>query len=114
MKISLKLLTRTSAGAVLIAGLSACANTTQAPMSNSPLTGPVNTGTYPHFTPDPKGETTQFTPEEEAALRARTTAAKNSQVGPTADPNAAARKQAAMKLLQQEQAEHLKAIESPQ
>lgn len=114
MKISLKLLMRCSAGAVMIVGLSACANTSPAPMSNSPMTGPVNTGTYPHFTPDPKGETTQFTPQEKDDLRSRTAAAKNSQRGPTADPAAAARKQAEIRLLRQQQAEDLKAIESGQ
>lgn len=114
MKISLKLLMRCSAGAVMIAGLSACANTSPAPVSNSPMTGPVNTGTYPHFTPDPKGETTQFTPQEMSDLRNRTTAAKRGQAGPSADPTAAARKQAEIRALRQQQAEHLKAIESGQ
>ncbi len=111
MNTPVKTVLRLSAGAVLIAGLGACANTPPAPMSNSPLTGPVNTGTYPHFTPDPKGETTQFTPEEKEALRSRTTAAKNSQVGPSSDPAVAARRQAEMQLLKKQQAEDLKAIE---
>ena len=114
MKISLKLLMRCSASAVMIVGLSACANTSPAPMSNSPLTGPVNTGTYPHFTPDPKGETTQFTPEEKTDLRDRTTAARKSQAGPSSDPKVAARKQAEMQLLRKEQEDNLKAIEGQQ
>ena len=68
MNLPVKNLMRLSFGAVLISGLGACANNSAQPvMANSPLTGPVNTGTYPHFTPDPKGETTQFTPEEKQA-----------------------------------------------
>ncbi len=39
-------------------------------MSNSPMTGPVNTGTYPHFTPDPKGENDPLYTGRERALRA--------------------------------------------
>ncbi|ATU91541.1 hypothetical protein [Phyllobacterium zundukense] len=111
MNFPVKIIMRLWVGAVLIAGLSACANTSPTPMANSPLTGPVNTGTYPHFTPDPKGETTQFTPEEKEALRARTTAAKNSQVGPSSDPAVAARRQAEMQLLKKQQEDDLKAIE---
>jgi hypothetical protein len=111
MNIPVKNIMRLSVGAVLIAGLAACANTPPTPMSNSPLTGPVNTGTYPHFTPDPKGETTQFTPEEKQALLDRTNAAKKGQAGPSADPAVSARRQAEMLLLKKQQEEDLKAIE---
>jgi hypothetical protein len=108
MKTSVKAITRFSVGAILIAGLSACADTPPPVMSNSPLTGPVNTGTYPHFTPDPKGETAQFTPQDKQALIDRTNKAKRGQVGPSADPAAVARKQAEMQQLKKEQDDVLK------
>lgn len=111
MNFPVKTIMRSSIGAVLIAGLSACANTSPAPMSNSPLTGPVNTGTYPHFTPDPKGETTQFTPEEKQSLIDRTNAAKSGQAGPSSDPAVAARRQAEMQQLKKQQEEDLKKIQ---
>jgi len=102
-------------GAVLIAGLAACADAPPPVTANSPLTGPVNTGSYPHFTPDPKGETTQFTPEEKQALIDRTTSARTSaQSGPTADPAVAAKRQADMKLLIKQQQDDLKTIEGKQ
>jgi hypothetical protein len=113
MNLPVKNLMRLSFGAVLISGLGACANNSAQPvMANSPLTGPVNTGTYPHFTPDTKGETTQFTPEEKQALIARTTAAKRAaQSGPSADPAAAAKKQADLQKLIKQQQDDLTAIE---
>ncbi|MRG57333.1 hypothetical protein GF108_17300 [Phyllobacterium sp. SYP-B3895] len=113
MNLPVKNLMRLSFGAVLISGLGACANNSAQPvMANSPLTGPVNTGTYPHFTPDPKGETTQFTPEEKQALIDRTTAAKTAaQSGPSADPAAAAKKQADLQKLIKQQQDDLTAIE---
>ena len=111
MNISVKNIIRFSVGAILIAGLGACASTPPAPMSNSPLTGPVNTGSYPHFTPDPKGETTQFTPEEKDALRSKLSVAKAGQAGPSSDPAVAARRQAEMQLLKKQQEADLKEIE---
>jgi hypothetical protein len=111
MDISVKTITLLSVGTVLIAVLSACANTRQAPMSNSPMTGPVNTGTYPHFTPDPKGETTQFTPEEKDSLRSRMATAKRGQAGPSADPNLAANQAAMKQQLQKDQQDTFNAIE---
>jgi hypothetical protein len=111
MSISVKNIMRLSGGAILIASLGACANQQTAPMSNSPLTGPVNTGTYPHFTPDPKGETTQFTPEEKDALRSRVAVAKSGQAGPSSDPAVAARRQAELQLLKKQQEADLKEIE---
>lgn len=111
MIMTLEPLARGLAVASLIAALSACANTPPAPGASSPLVGPVNTGTYPHFTPDPKGETTQFTPEEKDALQQRLAAAKGRQAGPSADPAAAARKQAEIRQLREQQAQDLKDIE---
>ena len=112
MNLPVKNIIRLSMGAVLISGLAACADPPPPVMANSPLTGPVNTGTYPHFTPDPKGETTQFTPEEKQALVNRTTTARTSaQSGPSADPAVAAKKQAEMQQLIKQQAEDLKQIE---
>ncbi|MBA8902438.1 MULTISPECIES: hypothetical protein [unclassified Phyllobacterium] len=114
MNISVKTIIRFSVGTVLIAGLSACANMPPEPMSNSPLTGPVNTGTYPVFTPDPKGETAQFTPQEKDAVHKKLVAAKSGQGNATADPAAVARRQAEMKKLVQQQQDDLKAIEGSQ
>ncbi len=111
MNFPVKTIARLSVGAALIAGLGACADAPPPVMANSPLTGPVNTGTYPHFTPDPKGETTQFTPEEKQALIDRTNTAKKVQAGPSADPAAAAKKQAEMQLLIKQQEDDLKTIE---
>ncbi len=111
MNFPVKTIMRLWVAAALVAGLSACSSTAPAPMSNSPLTGPVNTGTYPHFTPDPKGETAQFTPEQKQALIDRTNAAKAGQAGPSSDPAVAARRQAEMQLLKKQQEEDLKTIE---
>ena len=114
MNFPVKTIMRLWVAAALVAGLSACSNTNPAPMSNSPLTGPVNTGTYPHFTPDPKGETAQFSPEQKQALIDRTNAAKAGQAGPSSDPAVAAQRQAEMQLLKKQQEEDLKIIEHRQ
>ncbi|QND53149.1 hypothetical protein HB779_15505 [Phyllobacterium sp. 628] len=114
MNISVKTILRFSVGAVMIAGLGACANMPPEPMSNSPLTGPVNTGTYPVFTPDPKGETAQLTPDQKTALQKKLVSAKGGQGNATANPAAVAKKQAEMKKLIQQQQDDLKAIEGQQ
>ena len=115
MNLPVKNLMHLTMGAVLIAALAACADAPPPVMANSPMTGPVNTGSYPHFTPDPKGETAQFTPEQKQALIDRTTTARTAaQSGPTADPAVAAKRQAEMQQLIQQQQDDLKTIEGKQ